>query len=144
MKIILLFITLLLFLHRILTTPYNISKKLHKQHVEKNIQSMKNNLNNYYLDEINRIQIISLMFGGLLYGWVLCYYTYISFIFPNTLIIILTILQIGVTVFYILKTIMSNPFSLEIKDYPFHRWFFLFNIILDYVYYILILYMLLK
>ena len=72
------------------------------------------------------------------------YYMIIGCRYQTELILILTALQIITVIITTKRAFTDKLFSQNIEDYKFYRWFFLFNIILDYVYYPLTIYMLLK
>ena len=64
--------------------------------------------------------------------------------FQTELMLILTALQIVAVIITIKRTFTDELFSQKIEDYTFYRWHFLFDIVLDYIYYPLTIYMLLK
>ena len=144
MKIFLLAITILFLMSRIKNTPRMLSKKLYYKEVKKIIESNNKSFNGRSNDEVNIVKgaafLISLLFQ------VLCiiYYMTIGYRFQTDLMLILTSLQIVTVIITMKRTFTDKPFSQKIEDYTFYRWCFLFNIVLDYIYYPLTIYMLLR
>ena len=61
-----------------------------------------------------------------------------------TFLYILSVLQSVTVIISAWGDIKENPFSENVEDHKFYRLYFLFNVILDYIYYPAVIYMLLK
>ncbi len=121
-----------------------LSKKLYFRKVEKSIESNNKSFDGKTDDEVNVLKGTAILILLLFQMFYIIYYMIIGCKFQTELILILTALQI-VTVIITTKRAFTNKlFSQNIEDYKFYRWFFLSNIVLDYVYYPLTIYMLLK
>lgn len=125
----------LLFISRVKETPSMLSEK---RYYEKTREIIKNNeefLNNIpvekglYVEKLTKIAmylysfILILIYAAIGKSISSPYINYLSFIQICTVVITMR-LQRNV-----------NPISLYIDDFRFYRWYFLLNVILDYVYY---------
>lgn len=144
MEIFLLAVTILFLISRIKNTPRMLSKKLYFMEVEKSIESNSRSFDGETDDEVNILKGTAILISLLLQVFCIIYYMMIGGRFQTELMLILTALQIVTVIITMKRTYTDNLFSKNIEDYTFYRWFFLFNIILDYVYYPLTIYMLLK
>lgn len=143
MKLFLLVVTILLLLSRIKNTPRQLSKTtyfaklreaLEKQKVEKEKQGEEN---------YKALQGAAILIVILLDIFFVIYYLFVGNRFSSDVsMLVLSALQI-ITVFITLKkTFNEKMLSENIEDYKFYRFYFLFNVILDYIYYPLTIYML--
>ena len=153
MKIFLLTVTILFLISRIKNTPRMLSKKLYFSTVKKSIESNNKSFDGKTDDEVNVLKgtaiLISLLFQVfctilLFQMFYIIYYMIIGCRFQTELMLILTALQIVAVIITIKRTFTDKLFSQKIEDYTFYRWYFLFDIVLDYIYYPLTIYMLLK
>lgn len=143
MKTFLLIITLLFFAHRISSTPRYLSKNKYIKYVEQNIiNRQKNNLNKTKL-EIEAEKDSMIFIATIIYILMILYYLILTFIFNQQFIYFLSIIQVVTVIINFIHELNDDPFSLKIEDYKFRRWNLLFNLVLDYIYYPLIIYMLL-
>lgn len=144
MKIFLLAVTILFLISRIKNTPEMLSKKLYFKKVEKAIESNNKSFNGKSDDEVNILKGTAILILLLFQMFYIIYYMIIGCRYQTELILILTALQIVTVIITTKRAFTDKLFSQNIEDYKFYRWFFLLNIILDYVYYPLTIYMLLK
>lgn len=145
MKIFLLVVTILLLLNRIKTTPRQLSKTIYYAKIKEALDT--NKLNKAKLGEENykAVQGFAILIAILFSIFSVIYYTLVGNRFSSSIVIlVLSALQI-VTVFITLKkSLDEKEWSDNIEDHKFYRFYFLFNVILDYIYYPLTIYMLLK
>lgn len=143
MKLFLLVVTILLLLSRMKNTPRQLSKSIYfkklKEALEKqNVEKKKQGEENYKV-----LQGAAILIVILLSIFFVVYYLLVGIRFSNDVsMFMLSALQI-ITVFITLKkTFNEKILSDNIEDYKFYRVYFLFNVILDYIYYPLTIYML--
>lgn len=143
MKTFLLIVTLLFFANRISSTPRNLSKNKYIKYIEQNIiNRQKNNLNKTKVEikeENSKVIFIALI----IYILMILYYLVLAFIFNQQFLYFLSIIEVVTVIINFINELNDDPFSLKIEDYKFRRWNLLFNVILDYIYYPLVIYMLL-
>lgn len=152
MKVFLLAVTILLLINRIRSTPRMLSKTLYKNNTQQAIDKAKKKIEDIDINEINKEDILKItqsivVVCAWLYSMlIIIYYTLVGNRFSsNAIMLILTALQI-VTMF--IGTKMSlidfNFVDLDnVNNHKFHRFWFLFNVLLDYVYYPMTIYLLL-
>lgn len=141
MKIFLLVITILLLFNRIKTTPRMLNKKIYLEDASKSIDKIKETIEGKNEDEVRLVQgtsIILVIFFNIL---LVAYYFFVGCRFDTTMVL-LSAFQIA-TVFISFRNIRM-VFDYDINKVKFHRWFFLFNVILDYIYYPMTIYLLLN
>ena len=144
MKILALTILFILLFFRIKGTPYALSKTLWRNKMMKSIEKMKVAYNNNPPSDDYQGGVVLLTF--LIELFLVIFYIVLGSSIGTTEFIILSALQVF-TCFWNFGTEISefkNAFSYNIDDHKFHRFKFLFNLILDYIYYPLAIYMLLK
>ena len=144
MKIIALAILFLLLLYRIKNTPRELSKKLWLNNVRKS----KSELREKEEQITDSVKSLAFFLTLLLELFFIIFYAVLGCNIGTTLFIILSALQI-LTCVIAMRTLVKEfnsvfELEVEISDKQFHRWIFLFNIVLDYIYYPLGIYMLLK
>ena len=144
LKIFLLTVTILFLISRIKNTPGMLSKKLYFKKIEKAIESNNKSFNGKSDDEVNILKGTAIIILLLFQMFYIIYYMIIGCRYQTELILILTALQIITVIITTKRAFTDKLFSQNIEDYKFYRWFFLSNIVLDYVYYPLTIYMLLK
>ena len=150
MKVFLLAVTILLLINRIRSTPRMLNKTLYKNNTQQAIDKAKKKIED--VDEINKedilkiTQVIVVVFAWLYSMLIIIYYILIGNRFSsNAVMLILTALQI-VTMFIGTKMSLRdfNFVDLDnVNNNKFHRFWFLFNVLLDYVYYPMTIYLLL-
>lgn len=152
MKVFLLAVTILLLINRIRSTPRMLSKTLYKNNTQQAIDKAKKKIEDIDINEINKEDILKItqsivVVCAWLYSMlIIIYYTLVGNRFSsNAIMLILTALQI-VTMFIGTKMSLRdfNFVDLDnVSNNKFHRFWFLFNVLLDYVYYPMTIYLLL-
>ena len=140
MEKIILLITIILFISRISSTSRSLSRKVHDTNVLKIIERRKAIYSELNETEIETHECKVIILGIIFYAIILCYFLYNAYNFHNKLISFLSIVQAASIIWTFYLEISENPFSLKIEEHPFHRWYSLFNVILDYCYYIMLIY----
>lgn len=144
MKILALAILFILLFFRIKSTPSALSKTLWRNKTLKTIEKNKETFNgNLPSDAFQGVVILFVLFIEL---FLIIFYIVLGSSIGITEFIILSALQVF-TCFWNLGTEISefkNIFSYNIEDHKFHRFKLLFNLILDYIYYLMAICMLLK
>lgn len=145
MKTFLLIITILLMLSRVSSTPRSLSKKVYKKYLEESSKSMADKISNK--DENEKaifkfmLYLISIVFNTFL----ICYYLYIGSKSSSNMIYFISVIQASSVLVYFWKDFIAvDPTDINSEDRKFNRWWELFNIILDYIYYPTVIYMLLQ
>lgn len=142
MKIIALVILFILLFFRIKGTPSMLSKTLYKKKIQTAIDKQNKATNGEELDDAYKGLAIIIVF--LMELFLIIFYAVLGTILGTTPIIILSVLQIITCIYNLVKNLNNKAFSRNVEDFKFHRLYFLFNVILDYIYYPLTIYMLLK
>ena len=145
MKIFLLVVTILLLLNRIKTTPRQLSKTIYYAKIKEALDTNKLNKEKLGEENYKAVQGFAIFIAILFSIFSVIYYALVGNRFLSSIVIlVLSALQI-VTVFITLKkSLDEKEWSDNIEDHKFYRFYFLFNVILDYIYYPLTIYMLLK
>lgn len=142
MKIIALVILFILLFFSIKNTPSMLSKKLCKNKMQKVIDKQNETTNGEELSDVYKgVAILIVLFMEL---FLIIFYAVIGTKLSTTPIIIMSVLQIISRLYNLIINLNSKAFSRNVDDFKFHRLYFLFNVILDYMYYPLAIYMLLK
>lgn len=144
MKVIVLVILVLLLLHRIKTTPSNLSKRVWMKRLRKSKDNLKAKQNEVPMTDT--IKGATLLIVLLFELFLVIFYAVLGCSIGTTTFIVLSVLQI-ITCICATKNCLKDfehAFDDEIDDKRFYRWFFLLNVVLDYIYYPLAIYMLLK
>jgi len=136
MNIILLAVTFLLLYSRIKNTPRLLNKKAYIEFTQKQYLSTKETL--LGLDKeaqgftLFTCYIVLTIFAILLF----IYYILVGRAVGNSLFLVLSAVQVATIIpsfFHALSVDYLNP---DIEKIKFHRWWFLFNIVIDYIYYL--------
>lgn len=145
MKLFLLVVTILLLLSRIKNTPRQLSKTIYFEKLRKSLENNKSIKEEQGELNYEAIKGVAILITILLNIFFIIYYLLVGNKFSYDMkMFILSALQI-ITVFITFKkTFNGKLLSENIEDYDFYRFYFLFNVILDYIYYPLTIYMLLK
>ena len=146
MKVIALVILVLLLLYRIKTTPSNLSKRIWIKRLRKSKDNLKNKQTEVPLTDA--IKGATLLIVLLFELFLIIFYAALGCSIGTTTFIVLSALQI-ITCIWATKNCLKDfeyafDFDGEVNDRQFYRWFFLLNVVLDYIYYPLAIYMLLK
>lgn len=146
MKIFLLAITILLLLTRIKNTPRNLSKKIFD---DKNLELYEKNKINYLDDkEMHKIVFgVTWIISIVIYVFLVWYYIMIGSQGSSLLFILsgVQVFTVFITMKYDVEIIdrMIKNFD-DYQGFKFYKWHYLFNLILDYVYYPLAIYTLIS
>lgn len=143
MKVFLLAITILLLISRIKSTPRMLSKTLYENDSQKSIDKVRKQIDDIKttLDKetvLKVVQYTTVAIAWLYSTFVVIYYMLIGNRFQsNTVMLILTSWQIVTMLIGTRMAIKDFDFvNLEnMSNKKFHRSWFLFNVILDYIYY---------
>jgi hypothetical protein len=153
MKVFLLAVTILLLINRIKSTPRMLSRTLYESNFQKSIDKLRKQINDIETvsDKNTVLQITQYMIAALVWLYsllIIIYYILIGNRFQsNTIMLMLTAFQI-VTMFISTKRTLKE-FDLVNLDnmnsnVKFNRSWFLFNVVLDYAYYPMTIYLLLN
>lgn len=143
MKVFLLAVTILLLICRIKSTPRALSKTLYENNLQKNVVKLSKQIDDIETtsDKNTVLQVTQYIVAILVWLYsllIIVYYILIGNRFQtHTMMLILTALQI-VTVFISTKRTIKEFDLVNIENMnnvTFHRSWFLFNMILDYIYY---------
>lgn len=143
MKVFLLAVTILLLIGRIKSTPRALSKTLYENNLQKNVVKLNKQIDDIETasDKNTVLQITQYIVAALVWLYsllIIVYYILIGNRFQtHTIMLILTALQI-VTMFISTKRTIKEFDLVNIENMnnvTFHRSWFLFNMILDYIYY---------
>ena len=124
-----------------------LSKTLYMKRLQKNIDNNKKTLAQY--DDSTTKEAIkgaAIIFVWLLEIFLSIFYLILGTKLGGTYMIILSALQVLTCICspIIQMRDMKNLFSENIEDYKFYRLWFLFNVVIDYMYYPVAIWMLLK
>lgn len=140
MKIFALVILFLLLFSRIKTTPSMLSKRLYRKRMQKTIDKQGE-------EEISEtMQGAAILLVLLMELFLIIFYGVLGGCIGTTTFIVLSALQIVTCIWTTFRDLadFKTAFSKNVDDHNFYRWYFLFNVVLDYIYYPLAIYMLLK
>jgi uncharacterized membrane protein len=143
MKIIALAILFILLFCRIKGTPNMLSKKLYMKRMQKVIDKNQESLKALDDDRKALVQSLAVIFTWGLEIFFSIFYIVLGTKLGTTYMLILSALQVFTCVYTSVKQVNTSAFSQNIEDFKFYRWYFLFNVILDYMYYPVAIYMLL-
>jgi len=144
MKTFLLIITILFLISRMSETLRYISKKEYEKYIKKEVNKLSVTYSKYSVKEVKELKNLTCICAILFYLFMSLYYLYIGNKFSNEIIYFLSILEVVTLGVHIWRDFFETNLSLKEEDYIFHRWYFLFNVILDYIYYPMVIYLLLK
>ena len=145
MTIFLVTITVILFILRLRSTPKMISKKAYMRRMQEIIK--KNQLSFEKIKDekvIELAKISAIVFIVVIKCLLGLYYIILGTHIGLLYFTILTVLQILTIIETCKRQLNMKAFSLDITDFKFYRWYFLFNVLLDLIYYPLAIYLLLK
>lgn len=135
MKTFLLIITILLLMNRISSTPRNLSKKSYKKYIEKETKSVANFISKKNENELNAFKTITFLLVLVITVFVFWYYLHIGSRFSNKILYFMSVIQASTTLVFSCNINRKILPSTNPEDYKFNRWYALFNVVLDYVYY---------
>jgi hypothetical protein len=135
MTIFLLFCLVILLLSRIKETPSMLSEGRYYEKVRGIIRNNENFLNELPYDKRLYVERFAKVATYLYSGFTICVYAMVGISQNLPLINFLSFVQICTVVITMRLQRSVSPISLYIDDFPFYRWYFLFNVVLDYIYY---------
>lgn len=145
MKILALTILFILMFFRIKGTPNALSKTLWRKRMIKQLTKNKENNNGEPLsDAMQGAAILIVFFMDL---FLIIFYIVLGSKIGTTEFIVMSALQVSTCLWSLgveLSEIKKTAFSYNIEDFKFHRFQWLFNVVLDYIYYPWAIYMLLR
>lgn len=144
MKIFLLLVTLILFFLRIHGTPRMVSKKAFFKKLNESLKRNDENFKDRTDKEVKITKYVALTVVGFLQILLAIFYMSVGARINLTYFTILTLIQLLTVIYTSVKQLNMKAFSANLEDHKFHRWYFLFNVILDYIYYPLAFYLLIK
>lgn len=140
MKIFLLVISVLLLIFRIKETPKHVSKSVYIRSVEKSVADYVGVIENQTEKENATMKVFSTIICiviDLFYVW---YYWYIGSKFQPLLA--LSVIQIVTVIISFVFAAKQGLYSTDVNTYKFRRWYLLFNVLIDYIYYPMAIYLL--
>jgi hypothetical protein len=145
LKILALVIILILLIKRIKDTPVALSKHLYNKRIEKYIEKMENSFESIKDEETLNVSktiiVLSVFFIEL---FLAIFYAILGTKIGTIEFIIMSVLEIFICIYNAKILFTGKVFSPNVEDYKFHRLFNLFDVILDYIYYISAICILLK
>jgi len=143
MTILLLCCIAILLISRIKETSSMLSESRYYEKVRGVIKNNENFLNDLPYEKMVCVEKIAKVAPYLYSGFTIFVYAIIGISLDLPLINFLSFVQICTVVITLRLQRNISPISLYIDDFPFYRWYFLFNVVLDYIYYPLAFVMLL-
>lgn len=146
MRILILSVFIILLFCRIAGTPVSLSKTIYKRKMQKineqyNLQKMnRQQLDNFNLYTIRRIFFLEALMT-------IFYINVGNMIGTKTAIILSVMKAVSILVWIVLRFNENELYKIveyKYSELKFHRLYLLFNLILDYVYYLYAIYMLMK
>lgn len=144
MKILALTILFILIFFRIKCTPSALSKTLWRKRMIKQLAKNKEDNNGEPpSDTLQGVTILTVFFMEL---FLIIFYIVLGNKIGTTEFIVMSALQVFTCLWSLGVNLseVKTAFSYNVEDFKFHRFQFLFNVVLDYIYYPWAIYMLLK
>jgi hypothetical protein len=120
---------------RIKETPSMLSEHRYYEKARDTIRNNEKFLNELPYDKRLCIEKIVKVAPYLYSGLTIFVYAAVGISLDLPLINLLSFVQICTVVITMRQQRNVSPISLCIDDFPFYRWYFLFNVVLDYIYY---------
>lgn len=143
----------ILLLFRMKNTTVNLNSKLYYKKLNNSIEEFGNIIETIKTNSLKEfgslifynILVYILMFSlVILYVLVITLYAIAANELNNTYILILSVIQIILSLYSVKRFFSKNILSTDIDDYRFQRLYNLINVIVDYMYYPVVIWMLLK
>lgn len=144
MRIFLLLIITVLFILRVKGTPRMLSCKVYMKKIGDSIGKNEDTFKKFSDKEIKLLKEISLVFVAILQVLLAIVYITIGSKVNVLYFTILTLIQLLTVIYTSVTQLNMKAFDANLETHKFHRWYFLFNVILDYIYYPLAFYLLIK
>ncbi len=135
MTSILLVCIVMLLMSRIKETPSMLNEKRYYDKVREVIKNNENFLNKLSYENVKRIERFTKIAAYFYSAALVLIYAAIGNSANSAYVNLLSFIQICTVVATMRLNRNVNPVSLYIGDFRFYRWYFLFNVVLDYVYY---------
>lgn len=144
MRILILSVLLVLLFRVVLSTPKSLSKTIYKHNMQKiNKKYNPQKMNQQRLDAFNSSAIIIAFILEIL--MIIFYIIVGSMIGTKTAFILSAVEVASVFIWVILRfNELNKMFEYKYSELKFHRLYLLFNLILDYIYYLYVIYMLMR
>lgn len=144
MKIFLLLMIVILFVLRVKHTPRMLSKKKYLATIKESLDKLEDQFKEYSDERVEITKMVSLLFGAIVQIAVGIVYIMIGARINVTYFTILTLAQLLTVAYTSVSQLKMNIFDPVVENHKFRRWYFLFNVVLDYIYYPLAFYLLIK
>ena len=153
MKIFLLVMVILLFLKRIKNTPAALSYRVWEKKLIKSLKKFDDTMKESKLKSIKEFGNTAPIDMGIGIAYLLVVILYVLFIttysligttLGSTYLLIMSAIQIILTLYGMKIGFSKELYSTNIEDYKFHRIYNLMNVIVDYLYYPVAIWMLLR
>lgn len=144
---------ILLFFKRIKDTPKTLSYRVWKDKILKSLKKFDDTTKELKLKSIKEFGttivyditfVISCIFGIILYVLFITTYCLVGTKFGSIYLLIMSAIQIILTLYGMKISFGKELYSTKFEDYKFHRIYNLINVIVDYLYYPVAIWMLLK
>lgn len=152
MKIFLLVMFTILLLFRMKNTTVNLNCKLYYKKLNNSIEEFGNIIETIKTNSLkefgslifyNILVYISMFSLVILYVLIITLYALAANELNNTYILILSVIQIILSLYSVKRFFSKDILSTDIDDYKFQRFYNLANVIVDYMYYPVVIWMLL-
>ena len=143
----------ILLLFRVKNTAVNLSSKLYYRKLNKGIEELKKTIKTIKINSFqefgtliiyNVLRYIVMIFVSTIYILSIISYVIAANELNNTYILILSLIQIILSLYSVKVFFSKDIFSTDVDDYKFTRFYNLTNVIVDYMYYPVVIWMLLK
>lgn len=146
MRILILSVLIVLLFRRIVGTPASLNKTIYKRKMQKiNEKYNPQKMNRQQLDNFNFYAIMIAFFLEVL---MVVFYINVGVIIGTKIAIILSVMEVVSKFVWMVLRFNENEldkiFEYKYSELKFHRLYLLFNLILDYIYYLYTIYMLMK
>ena len=142
----------ILLLFRVKNTAVSLSSKLYYKKLNNSIEELKNAIETTKTNSLkefgslifyNTLVYVVKFFLVILYVLVITSYSIAANELNNTYILILSLIQIILSLYSVKRFFSKDILSTDIDDYKFQRFYNLANVIVDYMYYPVVIWMLL-
>lgn len=146
MRILILSVLIVLLFRRIVGTPASLSKTIYKRKMQK--INEKYNPQKMSCQQLDGINFSALRISLILELFMVVFYTIVGSVIGTKTAIILSVMEVvsilGWVVLRFNEKELDKIFEYKYSELKFHRLYLLFNLILDYIYYLYTIYMLMK
>ena len=145
MKILTLTIIFLLFASRIKNTPTSLSKTLWLKKIQKSINKQKKDNKNKTKEDEEALKGGAMIICLLIELFFIIFYIILGTKIGTPKFVLLSAMQVATCIWALFSTFGEIDVLLtsdNICDFKFHRWFNLINVVIDYIYYPMAIYLL--